>query len=169
MNGRIRPGGGPCGGRSLGGTAALRPPTAPGVNRGELPRRGADDNRGLACEIPTPRMSNPVQPGDRYRPTVLVVDDNPDQRELVRRMVERAGYACVVAADGREARGLLQAGTIEVAVTDVFMPDEDGLEFLHHVREQRPDRSEEHTSELQSLMRTSYAVFFLKTNKQQHK
>src|SRR3546814_12165617 len=84
-------------------------------------------------------MSNPVQPGDRYRPTVLVVDDNPDQRELVRRMVERAGYACVVAADGREARGLLQAGTIEVAVTDVFMPDEDGLEFLRHVREQRPD------------------------------
>src|SRR3546814_9999512 len=115
MNGRIRPGGGPCGGRSLGGTAALRPPAAPGVNRGELPRRGADDNRGLACEIPTPRMSNPVQPGDRYRPTVLVVDDNPDQRELVRHMVEL--------------------------------------------------RSAEHTSELQSLMRISYADFCLEQKK----
>src|SRR3546814_13372421 len=98
--------------------AAGRRPAAHGGNRGEVPRRGAEDKRGLACESPTPRMSNPVQPGDRYRPTVLVVDDNPDQRELVRRMVERAGYACVVAADGREARGLLQGGPLAVPVTD---------------------------------------------------
>jgi len=70
--------------------------------------------------------------------TVLVVDDNPDQRELVKRMVERAGYACVVAADGREARVRLGEGSVDAAVTDVFMPDEDGLEFLRHVRESWP-------------------------------
>lgn len=79
-----------------------------------------------------------MTPGDGGRRTVLIVDDNPDQRELVRRMVERAGYACVVAANGREARARLQSGPVDAAVTDVFMPDEDGLEFLRHVRESRP-------------------------------
>lgn len=77
--------------------------------------------------------------GNRSRRTVLVVDDNPDQRELVRRMVERAGYACVIAANGREARSQLESATVDAAVTDVFMPDEDGLEFLRHVREERPE------------------------------
>jgi len=80
-----------------------------------------------------------VHPGDGGRRTVLVVDDNPDQRELVRRMVERAGHDCVVAANGREARARLESGPVDAAVTDVFMPDEDGLEFLRHVIESRPD------------------------------
>src|SRR3546814_2254919 len=38
-----------------------------------------------------------------------------------------------------------------------------------HLRRARPERSEEHTSELQSLMRISYAVFCLKKKKKQHK
>jgi DNA-binding NtrC family response regulator len=79
-----------------------------------------------------------VIPGDGGRQTVLIVDDNSDQRELVQRMIERAGYACVVAANGREARARLQSEPVDAAVTDVFMPDEDGLEFLRHVRESRP-------------------------------
>lgn len=74
-----------------------------------------------------------------YRRKVLIVDDNADQQELVRRMVERAGFACVTAANGREARLRLDEMAIDAAVTDVFMPDEDGLEFLRHVRETRPE------------------------------
>src|SRR3546814_8987801 len=55
---------------------------------------------------------------------------------------------------GTEAMPLLEAGKYDLLLTDIVMPEMDGIELAQ--------RSEEHTSELQSLMRTSYAVFCLK-------
>jgi len=71
--------------------------------------------------------------------TVLVVDDSADQRALVTRMLERAGFACVTAEDGRRARECLDRQHVDAVVTDVFMPDEDGLEFLRHVGQTHPE------------------------------
>src|SRR3546814_2750399 len=66
--------------------------------------------------------------------------------------------------------GVEQADRPDVLLQAVFAEIEHRLRRLHPLEQQpcrlvHPDRSEEHTSELQSLMRISYAVFCLKKNK----
>src|SRR3546814_10880279 len=63
-----------------------------------------------------------------------------------------------------EARYQGQNYEIAIPVDPLALPDMD--EFLTHFGDAHQKRSEEHTSELQSLMRTSYAVFCLKKKKQ---
>ena len=59
---------------------------------------------------------------------VLVVDDEPEVRLVVRAMLERLGYVPLLARDGAEALDLLRGCAVEVAaaVIDVRMPDSDG-------------------------------------------
>src|SRR3546814_1364868 len=87
-------------------------------------------------------------------PAILVVDDEPQVRKVVRSVLEADGYTVAEAADGPAALLLLNSINgprgPHLVVLDVMMPGIDGI------------RSEEHTSELQSLMRISYAVFCLK-------
>ena len=68
--------------------------------------------------------------------TVLLVEDERDTRELLAKALERAGYACVTAADGREAIERAAAGTFDVAVTDVVLGKEDkgGLDLMRELR-----------------------------------
>ena len=70
--------------------------------------------------------------------TVLLVEDEPDTRELLCRALEREGYACVTASGPRDAIGLAkEAGFIDVVVTDVVMDGDDraGLRLLRELRE----------------------------------
>jgi FixJ family two-component response regulator len=71
------------------------------------------------------------------RKTVLLVDDEPDTRELLGRALERAGYAAIVAADVAEALGAAQATrSIDVVVTDVVLGSErlGGIELMTALR-----------------------------------
>jgi len=61
---------------------------------------------------------------------VLVVDDNPDLRALVKIMLERAGFEVQVAADGQRALDLQREHPAEVLITDIFMPERDGLDLI---------------------------------------
>lgn len=72
--------------------------------------------------------------------TVLVVDDDPQVRGYLRRLLERAGYAVIVARHGREAlRAVERLGAaIDVLVTDVDMPEMDGRELVGEVSRIRP-------------------------------
>lgn len=65
---------------------------------------------------------------------VLVVDDDPDQREPVRRVLEQAGAETVAVASADEALHALQQGLPDVIVSDIRMPGRDGYEFLRAVR-----------------------------------
>jgi two-component system alkaline phosphatase synthesis response regulator PhoP len=62
--------------------------------------------------------------------TVLVVEDDREIRELVRRYLERAGYAAHTTASGAEAIRLLGAGGLDLVVLDLGLPDVDGLDVL---------------------------------------
>ena len=63
-------------------------------------------------------------------PTLLVIDDEPQIRTLLKATLTRAGYAVVEAANGREALEYLQeAQTPEVILLDLMMPVMDGWEF----------------------------------------
>jgi DNA-binding response OmpR family regulator len=69
--------------------------------------------------------------------TVLVIEDDRDIRELVRRYLERAGHAVLSTGSGVEGLSLLLDGAPDLIVLDLGLPDLDGLEVL---REARADR-----------------------------
>jgi putative two-component system response regulator len=67
--------------------------------------------------------------GDR----VLVVDDEANVRWALGRVLERQGYACVLAADAAEAHALLDAEQFDLAVCDLKLPGESGLDLVRHM------------------------------------
>jgi DNA-binding response OmpR family regulator len=66
---------------------------------------------------------------------ILVVDDDPDVRDLVRELLERAGHSVRTAAEGREALRLLYEVRPQLIVLDVAMPGLDGWATLQRVRD----------------------------------
>jgi CheY-like chemotaxis protein len=79
----------------------------------------------------------------RYRRDlpVLVVDDDPTLRELLRRTLEAKGYAVAEAGNGREALGKLRETTPGVILLDRMMPEMDGFEFLEELRRDEAGRA----------------------------
>ena len=61
---------------------------------------------------------------------VLVVEDDRELREVVRRYLERAGHAVHTTGSGAEALSLLDSGGVDLVVLDLGLPDVDGLEVL---------------------------------------
>ena len=66
--------------------------------------------------------------------TVLVVEDDRDIRELVRRYLEREGHPVLTTGSGLEALRLLNASAVDIGVLDLGLPDLDGLEILREAR-----------------------------------
>ncbi len=68
--------------------------------------------------------------------TVLVVDDSTSLRALVKLALTRAGYTVIEGADGKEALARLdQAGKVHLIVSDVNMPNMDGITFVRQVKQ----------------------------------
>jgi CheY-like chemotaxis protein len=61
---------------------------------------------------------------------ILVVDDEPDQRFLLRRLFERAGHEVSDATDGAAALRAVRESAPDLVVTDVMMPVMDGVELI---------------------------------------
>ncbi len=66
--------------------------------------------------------------------TVLVVEDDRDIRDVVRRYLERAGHAVLSTGSGMEALRLLGDAAVDLVVLDLGLPDVDGLEILREAR-----------------------------------
>ena len=69
---------------------------------------------------------------------LLVVDDDPEMRTLIGRMLHREGHVVVEAANGREALKHLDAQAFDLVVSDLFMPDTDGIELVREIPRRRP-------------------------------
>ncbi len=76
-----------------------------------------------------------AEPGKR----VLVVDDELEVREALKRILLKEHYEVEAAADGLEARDLVASRTFNLVITDLIMPGMDGLTLLGHLREACPD------------------------------
>ena len=70
----------------------------------------------------------------RERPLVLVVDDLPDNREIVRVRLESQGYAVVAATDGLEAVEMVAAQPPDLVLLDVMMPRMDGIATVKRLK-----------------------------------
>ena len=66
--------------------------------------------------------------------TVLVVDDEPKIRRLVRLVLEPEGFAVLDAGDGQEAVGMLQEARPDVVLLDVAMPRLNGMDACRRIR-----------------------------------
>lgn len=71
-------------------------------------------------------------------PHVLVVDDEVSIHELVAEYLRGRGWSVDVARDGREARALLATGRYQLLLTDLKLPDTDGLELVRHASRRLP-------------------------------
>jgi two-component system response regulator HydG len=71
--------------------------------------------------------------------TLLVADDDPGLRESLERTLSREGYRVLLAPDGQAALERLQAGGVDLIVTDLKMPGLTGLELLRAAKAIAPD------------------------------
>ena len=79
-------------------------------------------------------------PDAENRPTVLVVDDEEDLRDIMRRMLERRGFSTLVAGDSQQAIAVCRdhPGDIDILVTDLGLPGVSGGELSQAATEVRP-------------------------------
>jgi two-component system response regulator PilR (NtrC family) len=73
------------------------------------------------------------------RPVALVVDDEPDIRTLLDITLARMGVDAVACADLGEARARLSERRFDVCLTDMRLPDGDGIDLVRHIGERYPD------------------------------
>jgi len=65
---------------------------------------------------------------------ILIVDDNPLNRELLSRRVQQQGHSAVAAENGRQGLAILQQQAIDVVFLDIMMPEMNGYETLEHIK-----------------------------------
>jgi CheY-like chemotaxis protein len=68
------------------------------------------------------------------RAALLIVDDEEGVRLYFRTILEQAGYRVLEAANGREAVSTLEREPIDLMITDLVMPDQEGLETVQKLR-----------------------------------
>lgn len=69
---------------------------------------------------------------------ILVVDDEPAIRKLLKRFLEGAGYSCMTAETVAAAKEILAAHTFDLLLSDLKMPGESGLDLVRHAKKHYP-------------------------------
>jgi CheY-like chemotaxis protein len=69
---------------------------------------------------------------------VMIVEDDAALRELLRDSFEKRKYTVITAADGREAIARFRPSVVDLVITDLLMPEEDGLMVIMKIREIKP-------------------------------
>jgi DNA-binding response OmpR family regulator len=70
---------------------------------------------------------------------VLVIDDNEDVRTVIQLSLEAEGFEVSVAENGTRAANVLRACRADVVITDILMPEQDGIETIAQLRAEFPD------------------------------
>ena len=108
---------------------------------------GPGQGATFSVSLPVSAAGLPEEPGPRLQPAqrepgrqlrgirVLMVDDQPDARELVSRLLREAEAEVLTAASGGEALQSLERIRPDVLISDIGMPGMDGYEFMRRVRE----------------------------------
>lgn len=82
-------------------------------------------------------ISNGVKPNSLFNPAnfqILIVEDNQLNQRLFIKILEKASYPHAVASNGLEALSLIKEKTFDLILMDIRMPQMDGIETCHHIR-----------------------------------
>lgn len=71
-------------------------------------------------------------------PRILVIDDSPSTLETVAAMLVTAGHQVISCADGKRAQQMIEREGFDLILTDIFMPEHDGLQIIMEVGRLRP-------------------------------
>ena len=71
--------------------------------------------------------------------TILLIDDEIELRATVSRLLQRAGYEVVTAANGAEALATARFVRADLVITDIIMPEKEGLETIAELRREFPE------------------------------
>jgi CheY-like chemotaxis protein len=70
---------------------------------------------------------------------ILVLDDEPSILLMIKKMLERAGHEVDMALNGREGMELLEKNKPDLVITDIIMPEKEGLETIMTLRKKYPE------------------------------
>lgn len=70
--------------------------------------------------------------------TILIVDDSESIREVVNFTLQKEGYEVLIGIDGKDALKYLDGRAIDLIITDLHMPEMDGIELIKQVRKTSP-------------------------------
>jgi DNA-binding response OmpR family regulator len=70
--------------------------------------------------------------------TILVIDDDPIMRDTIRDILQAEGYNIIIASNGKEGMAHMGNKTIELILTDVLMPEKDGIEVIMETKLKHP-------------------------------
>ncbi len=69
---------------------------------------------------------------------ILVVDDDDLIRDLLFEILDSSGYEVISAANGNQALDILKQQTVDLIITDIIMPDKEGIETIIEIRKKYP-------------------------------
>lgn len=101
-------------------------------------------------------MNSSSEQPDRQLPHILVIDDEEDILRLISLSLEKFGMRVSTATSSAEAHRLLEGIEFDAIITDVMMPDGDGITFLADIHQRRP--------ELPIIIMTGFAQFQVAVN-----
>jgi CheY-like chemotaxis protein len=130
------------------------------LHGGGIRVKSAGEGKGTSfiINLPLTVIHEPAEPKERLHPrtpsqeaptvrsvrldgiTVMVVDDQVDAQELIRRVLENCGAKVITCSSAAEALPMVERERPAVLLTDIGMPDMDGYEFLKRVRALGADR-----------------------------
>ncbi len=100
---------------------------------------GKEDSRGLAATIALRRQAPSIEEAAAEGTLVLLADDHPTNRLLLRRQLNVLGYAAETAENGVEALEKWKSGRFQLLITDCNMPEMDGYELARAIRKLAAD------------------------------
>jgi len=71
--------------------------------------------------------------------SILIIDDEPQIRSMIRLILERAGYSVMEAADGVEGIRRFRENPVNLIITDLIMPNKDGIGMIIELKKEFPD------------------------------
>src|SRR5438477_953392 len=104
-------------------------------------RSGAGAGSRILKSARSPADNLPVRssPSEGPMARILVIDDEQPIRELLRHVLEKEGHEVVEAQDGKDALRLAEQSPPDLVITDIMMPEQDGLEVIRALRRESPD------------------------------
>lgn len=70
---------------------------------------------------------------------ILIIDDDEQMRDLLCRTMEYAGFTADAAADGRKGLRLFEKKSYDLVITDLIMPEQEGMETITFLRKEYPN------------------------------